>query len=181
MGEAANAASAAGQGASAVGNAGASAMDAYSAGANATLAGNYLDSTLSAAGGGELAGSLQSAGTAGGFGVEPMTNYPSSGPVDMGGPSMTSGQEAALDRWGTADPAWWQDGYDYYDRFSKGMNQDLPTAYKNFGNNPETYGYGFGKLSQLAKGGGQPSAPSMTTNISYQQPDDRYNRRYRRY
>lgn len=180
MGETASAANTAGN---VAGNAG-SAMEAFNAGSSAMSSGGYLDSALSAAGGGETAASLQGAGTAGGFGIEPMTSYPSTGPVDMGGPSMTAGQEAALDRWGTADPSWWQKGYDYYDQFSEGMNQDLPQAYKNFGNNPETYGYGFSKLSGLARmggGGGGGSTPSMSTTVNYQQPQDEYRRKYRRY
>lgn len=96
---------------------------------------------------------------------------------DVGGTGADAGY--SLETAGNTPSAPWYDQvYDYYDRFTKGMEQKAPDAYKNFGNNPETYGYAYGKLNQFAgmgKGGQSPQAPSI--NVNYQQPDNPYLRK----
>ena len=184
-GSAAGAASTAGSAASTAGN-------AYQAGAMANL-GNGLNSTLGASSAGQAAG--YGGSMAGGFGVEPAssgtamsytpssTDFGGSGEWDANTVSSIDKANQSLDRWNTTNPDFWQQGYDTYDRFSKGMNNDLPTAWKNRGNNPETYGYVYGKMSNLSGGGGGPAVPNSNMTVITQQGEkqEMYPSRRRRY
>lgn len=79
---------------------------------------------------------------------------------------------------GPAESSWLEKAYSTYDRFNKGADQSLPEAWKNRGMNPETFGYGYGKLNQFAslgKGGQTPQAPATINN--YQHPENPYLRK----
>jgi hypothetical protein len=80
-------------------------------------------------------------------------------------------------------PSTWDSVVRYADRFQEGQGSNYKEAMQNFGNNPETYGYAFQKVSDLSKlGGAPPSTRPADVNINYQQPnDDRYAQLYRRY
>ena len=87
--------------------------------------------------------------------------------------------KANLETYGTTDPSIWQYAGNGLKRFAKGKEQDVGEAWKNFGNNPETYGYVFGKAEGMTKGGGGGTqAPPVTLNNTYQQPENEYLRRY---
>jgi len=87
--------------------------------------------------------------------------------------------KANLETYGTTDPSIWQKGGNLLVRFSKGKDHNMVEAWKNFGNNPETYGYVFGKMEGMMKGGGGGTqAPPVTLNNTYQQPENEYLRRY---
>ena len=95
------------------------------------------------------------------------------------GPTAAAGQN--IDTYGTANPGFMDKAVNMYDRLNKGGEQNIVQAYKNRGNNPETYGYALAKLNSLTNGAAAPEAPQMVTNVSYQQPENSYLRRFRRY
>jgi hypothetical protein len=82
-----------------------------------------------------------------------------------------------MQTYGTTDPSYLQQAGNALERFQAGGNQSMGTAVEKFGNNPETYGYLYGKANQISgmagKQGGGGAAP-ITTNITYQQPVNPY-------
>lgn len=95
--------------------------------------------------------------------------------------SMTPNQMADKDYYGTANPTFADKSANMLERFQKGGNQGLNESYKNFGNNPETYGAAYGLASRMAGSGKPASAAPITTNISYQQPTNSYLQKRGRY
>ena len=104
-------------------------------------------------------------------------------PTDGTSVSLTPNQAANVSEYGTPNPTMLDKAGAVYDRFTQGQQNSMVKAYNKFGNNPETYGYLYQKLSGLSgigsnRGGGQP----VTFNISSQQPSsdpmsDYYRRR----
>jgi len=97
------------------------------------------------------------------------------------GPQLTPAAAQNIETYGTTSPGFMDKAVNMYDRLYKGGEQNIVQAYKNRGNNPETYGYALAKLNSLTNGASAPEAPPMVTNISYQQPENSYLRRFRRY
>lgn len=95
--------------------------------------------------------------------------------------SMTPNQKADAAYYGTSNPTIMDKGAGMLERFQKGGSQGLNESYKNFGNNPETYGAAYGLASRMAGSGKPASAPPITTNISYQQPTNSYLQKRGRY
>jgi len=140
--------------------------------------GSYGSMTDGAMGGGVGAMS-NGAGSAQGFsfgGGEGATV----GPMETG-PQLTTEAAHNIQTYGTTSPGIMDKAVNMYDRLNKGAEQNIGQAYKGMGNNPETYGYALAKLRPLMGGGGAPQAPQMVTNVSYQQPENSYLRRFRRY
>ena len=77
----------------------------------------------------------------------------------------------------TASPTFVEGMTDMLKRFRSGGEQSLGDAYKNFGNNPETYGYLSGKAGELAKTGQQNAPVAPIVYPSYQQPENPYLKR----
>lgn len=91
------------------------------------------------------------------------------------GPTVDNGN---MQTYGTKDPSYLDKGMKGIEQFQKGGQHSLREAYNGFGNNPETYGY---IASKIPQGGGGGAAPAMTTNISYQQPQNDYLKKHRGY
>jgi hypothetical protein len=118
-----------------------------------------------------------------GAGVQPV--QPTSG-FSMQTEGANTGQGPTVDAanvqtYGTKDPSVIQQGANYLERFQKGSGQGLTDTYKNFGNNPETYGAVYGLATKMAGSGKPQSGAPITTNISYQQPENPYLRKRGRY
>lgn len=90
-----------------------------------------------------------------------------------GGFGVDAAQQTAQSQ-GTETQGGW---LDMLKRFQKGGSMDTADAYKNFGNNPETYGYLMGKMGQLGNMRQQGQQQPMVTNISYQPPENAYLKR----
>jgi len=89
------------------------------------------------------------------------------------GPTVAAGN---MQTYGTENPSMMAVAGNTLERFQKGQGQSMGQTFgKGFVNKPETYGYISAKLQQMSKagGGGGGSAP-ITTNISYQQPENGY-------
>lgn len=119
---------------------------------------------------------------AGGFAMD-LGQTGTAAPTDGTYVSLTPMQQADVSSYGTSNPSMWDKAVGTIDRFNKGGNQNLPEAWKNFGNNPETYGYVSNKLAGLTRGagGGQSAPASVNTTVNYQQPSNPYLERRRRY
>lgn len=122
-------------------------------------------------------------GNATSAGVQPV--QPTSG-FSMQTEGANTGQGPTVDAanvqtYGTSNPSMMQQGVNYLERFQKGGGQGLGETYKNFGNNPETYGAAYGLVNKMAGSGKPQSGAPITTNISYQQPENSYLRKRGRY
>ena len=98
-------------------------------------------------------------------------NTPTQGPTVQAGNMQT---------YGTENPSMMQQGVNLYERFGKGQGQSVGDAYKNFGNNPETYGAAYGLINKMASTGKQGGAAPITINSTYQQPVNEYLKKYGR-
>jgi hypothetical protein len=151
-----------------------------SAAEGASEAGSGASAASSGAGGATITGQMADLGgqsstpASSGFSLE-ATNNANSGV----GPTVDA---ANTQTYGTTDPSIMQQTGNYLERFQKGQGNSMGGAVERFGNNPETYGYLYDKVGRLAsaKSGGGGAAP-ITTNISYQQPQNDYLRRRRGY
>lgn len=131
-----------------------------------TQAANTYGDMASAGGGAESGASAGGAQPFSGFEVTPKaTQGPTTGAADM-------------QTYGTSDPSFMQRAGNSLERFQRGGNQGLNDTYKNFGNNPETYGAIYGMANKMAGSGKPASAAPITTNISYQQPAAQKRGRY---
>jgi hypothetical protein len=131
----------------------------------------------------DAGGKGSEAGGAAGAGVQPVE--PTSG-FAMQTEGANTGQGPTVDAgnvqtYGTANPSYMQQGVNTLERFQKGSGQGLTDTYKNFGNNPETYGAVYGLATKMAGSGKPQSGAPITTNISYQQPENPYLRKRGRY
>ncbi len=94
------------------------------------------------------------------------------------GPTVDAGN---VQTYGTANPSFMDRSINALERFQKGGSNNLSEAWKARGNNPETYGAVFGLVSKMAGTGKPQSGAPITTNISYQQPENPYLRKRGRY
>lgn len=82
---------------------------------------------------------------------------------------------------GPMESTGWQSIGDWLEKFDKGRGNSLGQAWKERGFNPQTYGYAAGKLQgMMGSGQGAGTPQPIVNNISYQQPENDYLRRYRR-
>lgn len=81
--------------------------------------------------------------------------------------------------YGTANPTFVDKVVNTLERFQKGNDQGLFKT--KLGNNPETYGAAYGLATKMAGSGKPQSGAPITTNISYQQPENPYLRKRGRY
>jgi hypothetical protein len=140
---------------------GAAAEGAGNSGAAGSAVGNGVSSVSSPAfSGGGAAGSGVNAGSAPAY--------------DTGGFNIDAANGART----AQGPSFMDRGADMLDRFKKGGSQDVMQAWQNRGNNPETYGYMMGKLNSMTNSNNRDQRlPPMTTNVSYQQPQNEYLKR----
>lgn len=155
-------------------------MTATEAGSTAADAGSNAGSYFSAVPGNTA--NIGEAGTGAGVVAQQASPGWGLGPDTVQG--LNADQASNLGTYGSVNPSWMEKAYGMYDRFTKGGNMSFPEAYKayqggEFGNNPETYGFIYNKLGQVARMGGggmQPMQPA-SINVSYQQPDNPYLRK----
>lgn len=131
----------------------------------------------------DVGGKGGEAGGAAGAGVQPVE--PTSGfsmqteGANAGqGPTVAAGN---VQTYGTANPSFMDKGVNMLERFQKGSGNNLSEAWKARGNNPETYGAIYGAVNKMAGTGKPQSGAPITTNISYQQPENPYLRKRGRY
>ena len=124
-----------------------------------------------------LYGSMADTGGSASGAAQPTSGFsmPSEGANAGQGPTVDAGN---MQTYGTTDPSYLQQGVNGLERFQKGGNQGLGETYKNFGNNPETYGAAYGLVNKMAGSGKPTSAAPITTHISYQQPAAQKRGRY---
>ena len=146
---------------------------ASTAGSGASAAGSASSATSSL-------GPVSSASTpASGFSMD-IGGQGGQMPTDGTSVSMTPTQTSDVASYGTSNPSFFDKAGSYLDRFQKGEKQSMGEAWKGRGNNPETYGYAYNKLNSLSGMGKQSGgAAPITTNISYQQPENEYLRKRR--
>ena len=129
----------------------------------------------------DVGGKGGEAGGAAGAGVQPVE--PTSG-FSMQTEGANTGQGPTVDAgnvqtYGTANPSFMDRSINALERFQKGNDQGLFKT--KLGNNPETYGAVYGLASKMAGSGKPQSGAPITTNISYQQPENPYLRKRGRY
>lgn len=158
---------------------------ASTAGASAGSAASNTASSAGSVGSGvtQSAGSApafdtSAAGGVGGYGIDATDTGAGAG----SGVNMTASQSADMASYGEANPSYMDKAMSGLEKFQKGGEQSLPEAWRDRAwDNPATYGYVAGKVQGMAGGGGGNQPANVTTNISYQQPQNDYLRRRRGY
>jgi hypothetical protein len=99
--------------------------------------------------------------------------------IDMSNANTGTGPTVA----NTPASGWVDNAMNKLGEFQKGEKATMQDAWRNRGNNPETYGYLYGKVGEVAgmAGGGKGGAVPVNTYINYQQPENEYLRRRRGY
>lgn len=166
--------SAATEGASTAGSSAAGSAGSAAASNTASTAGSGVTQSAANA----PAFDTSAAGGVGGYGI----NATDTGAGAGSGVNMTASQSADMGNYGEANPSFMDKAMTHLDKFQKGSEQSLPEAWESRSwSNPATYGYVAGKVQALGGAGGGNQPANVTTNISYQQPQNDYLRRRRGY